>query len=61
MWPQYWGLYEPRGLAKGPKGVKSHPTKLKKNTIVSDFQGTTHHYIPEVKTPLIFSFGSQFA
>jgi hypothetical protein len=27
MWPQYWGLYEPRGPAKGPKGVKSHPTK----------------------------------
>jgi hypothetical protein len=24
---QYWGLYEPRGPAKGPKGVKSHPTK----------------------------------
>jgi hypothetical protein len=30
MWPQYWGLYEPRGPAKGPKGVKSHPTKIKK-------------------------------
>jgi hypothetical protein len=31
MWPQYWGLYEPRGPAKGPKGVKSHPTKKKLN------------------------------
>jgi hypothetical protein len=20
MWPQYWGLYEPRGPAKGPNG-----------------------------------------
>jgi hypothetical protein len=30
VWPQYWDLYEPRGPAKGPKGVKSHPTKLKK-------------------------------
>jgi hypothetical protein len=27
VWPQYWDLYEPRGPAKGPKGVKSHPTK----------------------------------
>jgi hypothetical protein len=29
VWPQYWDLYEPRGPAKGPKGVKSHPTKKK--------------------------------
>jgi hypothetical protein len=29
VWPQYWDLYELRGPAKGPKGVKSHPTKKK--------------------------------
>jgi hypothetical protein len=29
MWPQYWCLYEPRGPAKGPKGV-SPPHQIKK-------------------------------
>jgi hypothetical protein len=29
MWPQYWDLYEPRGPAKGPKGLSPTPPNKK--------------------------------
>jgi hypothetical protein len=35
MWLQYWGLYEPRGPAKGPNGGYVLPHQIKKMTLIN--------------------------